>query len=532
MTARTVRTTTAAAAAVAVLAGAAACSKPSDSGGSGGGTDAVTIGVAQEPETLSPLLGYGREGNSKIFDGLLRHDAQMRLEPALATKLPEVTDGGKTYTYSLRKGVKFSDGKPFTSKDVVFTYRTVLDKKTNNPYKDDLAAIDQVRADGPHKVVFTLKYPYAAFAERTILPIASQSDAGSGQDVNNGPYNTRPVGTGPYVLSSWRKGEKLSFKANPHYWGGKPKVKRFTVAVIEDDDVRATRLRSGDLDAAILPPNLAKPYEKDDDKRVFEAKTTDYRAVSLPSGNPVTGDKAVRRALDLAVDRDSMVKSILNGAGKPAYGPVPSDSPWFAKGTERAHDLGEAKKILDAAGWKPGKDGIRVKDGKRAAFKLWYFSGDKLRKDHALAYASDAKKAGIDVKVQAGSREVIQPKLDHDSMLLGNGFPPDPDFDLFPALHSSQIGSGWNNVASYDDEKVDEELDAGRRTSDEKARHKAYDTVQRELRKNPPYTFLTTIDHVYVVDDKWKGLTTQIEPHDHGIGAGPWWNVQDWQPKK
>ncbi|MGW7520928.1 ABC transporter substrate-binding protein [Streptomyces sp. NPDC054796] len=533
MTARTVRTVAASATAAVVLAGAGACSAPGGdgAGGSAGAGDAVTVGVAQEPETLSPLLGYGKEGNSKIFDGLLTHDADMKLKPALATGLPEVGDGGRTYTYTLREGVKFSDGTPFTADDVVFTYETILDKKTNNASKSELDALDSVKADGDHKVVFRLKYPYAAFAERTVLPIASKK-AASGQDVNSGPYNTKPVGTGPYVLTGWRKGEKLSFKANPRYWGGAPKVKRFTVAVIEDDDVRATRLRSGDLDGAILPPNLAKSFKGDSGKRTLNAKTADYRAVTLPTGNKVTGDTDIRRALDLAVDREAMVKSILNGAGKPAYGPLPTDSPWFAKGTERAHDLAAAKKLLDKAGWKPGEDGIREKDGERAAFTLWYFSGDKLRQDHALAYASDAKKAGIDVKVQAGSREVIQPKLKHDAMLAGNGFPADPDFDLYPTLHSSQAGDGWNNMAYYDDKTVDEALDKARRSRDEDTRAKAYDTVQKELAKNPGYTFLDHIDHVYVVGDGWQNLTTQVEPHDHGLGAGPWWNVEDWQREK
>lgn len=539
MSARRVRTATAGATAAAVLAGVAACSAPGDGGGSGGGADAVTVGVAQEPETLSPLLGYGKEGNSKIFDGLLAHDARMKLKPALATALPKVSDDGRTYTFTLRKGVKFSDGKPFTAQDVVYTYETILDKKTNNASKGELDALDTVSAEGGsegggEKVVFRLKYPYAAFAERTVLPIASKAVA-SKQNVNTGSYNTKPVGTGPYVLTNWRKGEKLSFKANARYWGGRPTVKRFTVAIIEDDDVRATRLRSGDLDGAILPPNLAKTYKDSGDgadKRVFSAKTADYRAVTLPTGNPVTGDKAVRRALDVAVDRDAMVKSILNGAGKPAYGPLPVDGPWFAKGTERPHDPAAARKILDKAGWKPGKDGIREKDGERAAFTLWYFSGDKLRQDHALAYASDAKKAGIDVKVQAGSREVVRPRLKNDAMLMGNGFPADPDFDLYPTLHSSQIGDGWNNMGYYDDETVDAQLDKGRRSRDTDERRTAYDKAQQALKKNPGYTFLTHIDHVYVLADKWQGLTTQVEPHDHGIGAGPWWNIQDWQPKK
>ncbi|MEN8651876.1 ABC transporter substrate-binding protein [Streptomyces sp. 21So2-11] len=531
MKARSIRVPAAAALATALSLGAAACSNPG-SGAAGNGTkDSAVVGIAYEPDSLSPLLGYGKDGNSKIFDGLLTFDDEMQLGPALAAELPKVADDGRTYTYTLRQGVKFSDGKPFTSKDVVFTYRTILDKKTNNASKTELDAIKDVKAAGDHTVVFTLKYPYAPFAERTVLPIAPEHIAGK-QDVNTGAFTTRPVGTGPYVLTNWSKGEKLSLKSNPGYWGGEPKVKKFTMAIIKDDDVRATRLRTGDLDGAILPPNLAKTFKDEAGRKSYAAKSFDYRTVTLPTHNKVAGDTAVRRALDVAVDRQAMVDQILEGAGKPAYGPVPTDSPWFAKGTERKHDLNAAKKILDEAGWKPGKDGIRVKDGVTAAFPLWYLSGDKLRQDHALAYASDAKKAGIDIRTQAGTWEVIMPRMKHDAVLAGGGAPGDPDFDQYSLLQSTLAGDGFNNMAQYDNPAVDKALKDGRRSGEPAERKAAYDTVQRELVKNPGYTFLTHIDHLYVVDDKWTGLSTQIEPHDHGLASGPWWNVEDWTPKK
>lgn len=531
MTARSIRGMAAATLAGALAITAAACSNPGASGAGSAAGDSAVVGIAYEPESLSPLLGYGKDGNSKIFDGLLAFDADMRLKPALAVALPEVSADGLTYTYKLRKGVKFSDGTPFTAKDVVFTYRTILDKKTNNASKTELDALKDVKAAGDDTVVFTLKYPYAAFAERTVLGIAPEHIAAK-QDVNSGPFTTRPIGTGPYVLTDWSKGEKISFKANPDYWGGAPKVKKFTMAIIKDDDVRATRLRSGDLDGAILPPNLAKGFQGDRAKKTHEATTYDYRLVTLPTHNKVTGDTAIRRALDVAVDRRAMVDKILEGAGKPAYGPVPTDSEWFTKGTERPHDLARAGKILDEAGWKPGPDGIRVKNGVRAAFPLWYLSGDKLRQDHALAYASDAKKAGIDITTQAGTWEVIEPRMKHDAVLAGGGSPGDPDFDQYLLLMSSLGGDGFNNMARYDNPAVDKALQTGRTTNDKAARKAAYDTVQRELVKNPGYTFLTHIDHLYVVEDAWNGLSTQVEPHDHGLAAGPWWNVEDWTPKK
>ncbi|WKX68748.1 ABC transporter substrate-binding protein [Streptomyces sp. XD-27] len=530
MTARTIRTLAAATAGT-LLAGTAACSAPSDGKSGTNGSDTLVVGIANEPETLNPLLGYGKDGNSKIFDGLLRHDADMKLVPALAAALPKVGDGGRTYTFTLRDGVRFSDGKPLTARDVAFTYRTILDKKTNNPSKGELDAVAKVTAKGDDTVVFSLKYPYAAFAERTVLPVVPEHAAG-GQDVNTGRFNTHPVGTGPYTLVHWSKGEKITLKANPGYWGGAPKVKKLTMAIIKDDDIRATRLRSGDLDGAILPPNLAKTFKGDEGRRTIAAKTADYRAVTLPTGNRVTGDRAVRRALDVAVDRGTMVDAILEGAGKEAYGPVPTDSPWFTKGTERPHDLAKAKRILDEAGWRPGEDGVRAKDGRRASFTLWYPSGDKLRQEHALAYAADAKKAGIKVTVQSGTWEVIEPQMKHDAVLAGGGSPADPDFDLYNLLHSSLAGDGFNNMARYRNPDADKALDEARRSADTGDRRLAYDQVQRELADDPGYTFLTHIDHVYVVRDAWDGLTTQVEPHDHGLGAGPWWNVEDWQPEK
>ncbi|MGW0330755.1 ABC transporter substrate-binding protein [Streptomyces sp. NPDC003011] len=515
----------------AVATGAAACSAPSGGAGGGGSADSVVIGVASEPDTLSPLLGYGKDGNSKIFDGLLARDADLKLRPALATALPEVGEGGRTYTFTLREGVKFSDGEPLTSADVVFTYRTVLDAKTNNTSRSELDSVKEVRASGDDKVVFTLKYPYAAFAGRTVLPIVPEHVAGK-QDPNTGSFNTKPVGTGPYLLAGWSKGEKLTFKANPHYWGGVPKVKKFTMAVIRDDDVRATRLRSGDLDGAILPPNLAATFKNDSGRRTYEATSYDYRTVTLPTANKITGDRAIRRALDAAVDREAMVDTILDGAGRPAYGPLPSDDPWFAKGIERSQDLGKAQRILDEAGWKPGEDGIRVRGRQRAAFTLLYPSGDKVRQDHALAYASDAKKAGIDVKVESATWEVIEPRMKNDAVLAGFGSTGDPDFGLYTMLHSSLAGDGFNNMGRYANPAVDEALDTGRRSQDPAARKAAYDTLQRELVKDPGYTFLTHIDHLYVLADRWDGLTTQVEPHEHGFASGPWWNIEDWQPKK
>ncbi len=119
-----------------------------------------------------------------------------------------------------------------------------------------------------------------------------------------------------------------------------------------------------------------------------------------------------------------------------------------------------------------------------------------------------------------------------DAVLAGGGSPADPDFDQYTLLKSSLAGDGFNNMAHYDNPAVDKALEKGRRSGEHAERQAAYDTVQRELVKNPGYTFLTHIDHVYVVDKRFGTLTTQVEPHDHGLASGPWWNVEDWKPAK
>ncbi|CAM5279520.1 ABC transporter substrate-binding protein OS=Streptomyces cyaneofuscatus OX=66883 GN=G3I52_08655 PE=3 SV=1 [Streptomyces cyaneofuscatus] len=259
-----------------------------------------------------------------------------------------------------------------------------------------------VTAEGEDTVVFTLKYPYAPFAQRTVLPIAPEHIAGE-QDVNTGAFTTKPIGTGPYVLTKWSKGEQAQLHRQPHYWGGEPEVKKFTMAIIKDDDVRATRLRSGDLDGAILPPNLAKGFANDKGK-----KTLRREQLRLPHGDAAHQQQG--RAGTPPCAAPSMWRSTGRRWSTPsstaAANRPTGRSPPTASGSPRARSASTMspprRRSWTRPGWKPGKDGVRVKDGVRAAFPLWYLSGDKLRQEHALAYASDAKKAGIDIRTEAG----------------------------------------------------------------------------------------------------------------------------------
>ncbi|MEU7931299.1 ABC transporter substrate-binding protein [Micromonospora echinofusca] len=517
--------------AVAGVFALSACSSPTTtSTGAGGGT--LVVATAGEPDALNPVLNFGVDGGSLIFDGLVARDARNELVPALARELPTVSADGRTVTAKLREGVLFHDGSPFTAQDVVFTYQAVLDPKVDSTLRSDLDMLASVAAPDPSTVVFTLKYAYAPFAQRLALGIVP-AKALTGQDINKAEFNRKPVGTGPYRVTSWTPGDRLVLAANESYWGGRPANSGVVVAFVADDNVRAQRMRAGEFDAAELAPKLATGFDGQAGYRVQRVPTADYRGVMLPMGNPVTADLAVRRALNAAVDRAAMVTGLLGGAGEPAFGPVPPTSE-FAEPSivgKPAADPAAATAALDAAGWKPGPDGIRVRDGRQAAFALMYPATDSLRKELALAVTADAKKVGIKVTPEGLTWDAITPRMKSDALVMGYGTPYDPDFVSYKLFGSAFAGQGFFNPGSYRSPVADRALQDGRANADPAARKAAYATFQKQLATDMPWVFLTYLQHTYVVKDGLAGVTPRVEPHEHDVANSLWWNIHTWTRK-
>ncbi|GLZ02538.1 hypothetical protein Acsp03_00050 [Actinomadura sp. NBRC 104412] len=507
---------------------AVACAAPQDQTAQ----DGLVLADPYEDEALHPLMGFAEEGKGKIFDGLVTHDAQRRPQPALATTVPTPSADGKVWTVRLRSGVTFHDGSAFGPEDVIATYRTLLDPKAASPVASSYRMLEQVRQTGPGTVEFRLRYPYAPFVHKLTLGIVP-SEALTGGKLEASPFNSRPVGTGPYRFAEWRKGERLVLTANDRYWGGAPQIKKVTIVFVPDDNTRAQRMRRGDFDGTVLPPALAETFTGVEGMRVYGHDSADYRGVMLPQKNPVTGDLAIRRALNLAVDRDGMIRALLAGRGEPAYGPVPQVLREFADPSAVfRHDPAEAARILDAAGWRAGKDGVRFRGGEAARFTLMYPADDSVRKALAGGFASDAGKVGIKVDLVGLGWDAIEPRMKRDALLMGGGTPLDPDLVVYGLLHSSQAEDGFNNPGSYQDTIVDTELDKARRATDTASRAQAYRAVQRRLVEDPPWVFLVFLMHTYVVRGQWSGYQPVVDPHAHGVPLwGPWWNLEKWAPR-
>ncbi|MFI6760864.1 ABC transporter substrate-binding protein [Micromonospora sp. NPDC050417] len=525
----TLRQHAAVASTVALLALAGCTSTPSTN--SPAVADTFVVATADEPEALNPVLNYGVDGASLIFDGLVARDEDNTLVPALARELPTVSPDGKTVTATLRDGVLFHDGSTLTAQDVVFTYQAVLDPKVDSTLRSDLDMLESVQAPDATTVVFHLKYAYAPFLQRLALGVVP-AKALAGQDINKAEFNRKPVGTGPYQVESWTPGDRLVLTANDRYFDGAPTNRTLVVAFVADDNVRAQRMRAGEFDAAELAPKLAAGFDSAG-YQVERVPTADYRGVMLPMGNPVTADPAIRRALTAAVDRTAMVTGILSGAGEPAYGPIPPNSEFFEPSSagKPTADAATATSLLDAAGWKPGPDGVRVKDGRPARFTLMYPASDSLRKELALAVTADAKKVGIEVSPEGLTWDAIDPRLNRDALLMGYGTPYDPDFVSYKLFGSQFAGQGYFNPGHYRSPVVDQALQTGRDQADPAQRRTAYAQFQKQLADDVPWLFLTYLKHTYVLKSSVQGVRPRVEPHEHGVANSLWWNINTWTRK-
>ncbi|MEU8403876.1 ABC transporter substrate-binding protein [Nonomuraea sp. NPDC048892] len=504
---------------VVTLLALTACSAPTAQPTATKAEDTVVLGLGSEPDTLNPVLGYAPDGGSLMYDGLVRRTPDLRLRPALAEALPELK--GKRVTFTLRQDATFHNGKALTSADVAYTYGELLKSANNSTIRGDYAAIEKVEAPDPRTVVFRLRYPYAAILQRATLGIVPD-----GSDLNG-----TPVGTGPYTFVSWTKGDKITLKANDRYWGAKPAIRTLVLAYAADDNARATRMAAGEFTATELPPKAVRQFKDQQGVTVYEAPSADYRGVMFPLEQPVTGDLAIRKALNLAVDRAAMVSAILAGAGSPAFGPIAPGTDWHnaAVAGSPASDRAAAVRVLEEAGWKAGAGGIRAKDGTTARFTLMYPAGDSLRKELALAVVSDAKQIGIDVRLAGLDWDAIYPRMSKDALIMGWGSPYDPDYVNYELFHSSYIGQGSFNPGHYKVPEVDELLDTGRRTTDQNARKKAYDAFQQRVSDDQVWVYLVYLKHTYVVRGDWSGITVGVEAHEHATG-GLFNTVPEWKP--
>lgn len=506
-----------------------------------GATAEKPTGVAASPENNKPAYGdmiiRGSIGDASvllpvlasdsssadiiglIYNGLVKYDKDLNLVGDLAEKW-DISQDNLRIRFYLRKDVKWQDGKPFTAKDVEFTYKLIIDPKTPTAYATDFLRVKEFRALDPYTIEVTYEKPYA--------PALGSWGQGmvpahllEGQDVNQSPLKRNPIGTGPYKFTKWKTGERIVVDSYHDYFEGRPYIDRVMTRVIPDLATMFLELRAGRLDQMALTP---LQYRRQTDTPWFKENFVRYKYLGF--GYTYLGynlkdwkfqDKKVRQALTTAINKESIVQGVLLGLGQPAYTPYKPDTFWYNPNVRKfRYNPAKAKEMLAEAGWKDTDgDGILDKDGKPFEFTIITNQGNELRKNAATIIQSDLKKVGIRVKIRviewAAFLKNFINKRNFEACLLGWQTGPEPNqIDIW---NSKKIGETQLNFVTYQNPKVDKLLDDGASTYNRDERKKYYDEFQAIIAEDQPYTFLYVSDNLPIISSRFRG----IEPAPAGI---------------
>lgn len=502
----------------------------------------VRLAILAEPNTLNPVLsGVIQEGyvEGAIFNGLLKFDDHNNLVPDLATVVPSVANGGigrdgKTIVYHLHHSVTWQDGQPFTSADVAFTYRMYTNPKVNGFYLTTYSHITSLDTPDPYTVVLHLKQPFAPglmqfFERNTGGFVIPKHLLASSPDFNRDPFGKHPLGTGPFMLDRWEHGSLIVLKANPHYFGGAPKLREIDVHIIGNPNTQLAEIESHELDvAAQLTPTQYAQIAHVAGVHAVLVQTYLERFVTFNLKHEPFGDIRVRRALALAIDRNRIQSTAYVGTGTTAQTLIPPSS-WAYEPDNGAaqYDPSEAKALLDKAGWLAGPDGVRRKNGRPLSFGLLNQTESNPLRTMAQEIQRAWREIGVDVDLRQVPRNVIYSN-EHglatdgrfDALVDDWGADPDPDRSLILATKSFEP-HGYN-TAFYSDPDVDAWSAQGVATYDLATRKRLYSLIQKRVNRDMPYVPLVWDGRIYAVNTDLNGFLPEPVATD-------FWNAETWQ---
>jgi peptide/nickel transport system substrate-binding protein len=459
-----------------------------------------------------------------IYSNLIRTDKELRPEGELAERW-DVSKDEMTLTFYLRKGVKWHDGEEFTAADVDFTYRYMIDPKTPTAYGEPFRQIRHTEVVDRYTYRVTYEKPYAPallswglwILPRHILEPAWKA----GVDLRTTRQNRFPVGSGPYRFGEWNTGEKIVVEANPDYFEGRPYLKRVVYRIIPDQSTIFLELKARNIDLASLAPIQ---YRRQTEFPAFLKAFHRYRYLSNSYAylgfnlrDARFTDKRVRQAIAHAINKPEIIEGVLLGLGRPAVGPYKPGTWWYKDDVKTfPFDPERAKALLAEAGWRrQTADGILEKDGKPFSFTIRTNQGNQVRQQTAEIIQRRLRAVGIEAKIHvvewAAFINTFIRKKDFEAIILGWGLGTDPD--QYEIWHSSQTGSDELNHISYKNPRVDELLEAGRRTFSQEKRKAIYGELQDVLADDQPVIFLYVPDALPVVSARVHG----IEPAPAGI---------------
>jgi peptide/nickel transport system substrate-binding protein len=517
------------------------CSKSGNQNSAPG--DQLRVALIINPMQLNPILPQNSIENfldGLIFDLLVTQDEHHHQVGDLASVVPTLQNGGisqdgLTITYHLRHGVKWHDGAPFTSKDVKFTWQAILNSRNNVVSRRGYDQVASMETPDDYTVVIRMKRVFAPaidtiFGESdTTLRILPAHLLAKYPNLNQVPFNATPVGTGPYEFVRWLRGDRIVLRANPAYFRGAPVLKRLTLPIIPDDNTTEAQIRSHEVDLAIEIP--APVYRDVADAPAVVRQLADapaYTSIIFNTKRSPLDDVRVRRALVLGMDRSAIVRDDTYGTGRLAVADL-SPFYWAFDATLQPtpYSPAQAKALLDAAGWRPGSDGVRERNGTRLSLLLVYGSGSQLVRTVTAQVQQMYRPLGVEIQLKGFDYATLYAFAQNGGMLNAGKF----DLAMYAWISGSDPddSSQWtcaaappagNNVSRY----CSAEMDAAQRlalsTFDRPVRKNAYARIQALLVRDAPAAFLYYQGLRYAHISGLKGFAP------NGISEG--WNVQEW----
>ena len=481
----------------------------------------VVMGPTSEPEAgFDPAYGWG--AGEHVHEPLIQSTLtvttpDLKIGYDLAEDV-QASEDGLTWQVKIRDDVRFTDGEPLTAEDVAFTYNTLKDTSSVN----DFTMLKEAVAVDDTTVEFHMNRPYSIWPY-TMAITGIVPEHAYGPD-----YGQKPIGSGRYILKQWDKGQQVIFEVNPDYYGDAPKMRQVTILFMEEDAAFAA-VRAGQVDVAYTAASYAD--QSVPEFSLLNCETVDNRGFNLPAvpetvredgvkiGNDFTADVQVRRAINLAIDRQEMIDHVLNGYGSPAYS-VCDKMPWYNDEMENiSYDVEKAEEMLDAAGWKKNADGIREKDGVKAILEFLYPTGDSVRQALAADTAQQLKEIGIDASIRGTGWDTAYDEAQSQPLLWGWGAHTPMEFYN---IYHTKADTGLAEYSPYANETVDAYMDEALAAPDLESSYELWKKAQWDgetgvsAEGDLPWIWLVNVDHLYWVRDGLHVAEQKVHPHGHG----------------
>lgn len=500
-----------------------------------------TEGVIGQPLYVNPIISQSNEIDATLckllFSSLLTYDKDGNLANDLTERF-ELSNDGKKYTFYLKHDIKWHDKTDLNARDVAFTIKLIQDRAFQSSLRGDWQNIG-VNVVDDFTLEFTMPEPHAPFLNKLtfgVLPRHIFEEIPADKFILT-EFNLKPVGSGPFVFSHFEQddGENIisyQLLANKGYYGDNTFIEKINFNFYSDESSLIEAYNKKEINGfGLVSYDMTEEFNNKEGTTLHSMQTPRYFAVFFNKTKSVAlANKDVRRALQLATNREEIIDQVFSDHATTVYSPMLTSFGAFNATQGHAQspfDIGQAEKILDEAGWRKGDDGIRIKDEQKLEISIITTQWQDLVKT-AEIIKSQWREIGVIVNISGLEVSDIQQNFikprEYQSILFGQeyfGNDPDP----FYFWHSSGKKDPGRNIAVYDNEEVDRLLDEARKSTNQEERKQKYQEFEQKIAEDAPAVFLYSPSYVYITNSKIKGVDTNaiVNPAHRFVNIQKWY---------